>query len=93
MSAIKIQFDLHRDGCYASGGHTLLIGQIDENGNGHGYRLFGPKVCLLGRDEHLRTYEIDERDAREIFFYIRRVLGDEWLAEQLADAADGEAQS
>lgn len=81
----KITLALHRDGCAGpTGGYTLLIGQEDERGYGHGYRVFGPNICLRGRDQHLRTVELTERDAREIFTYIRPLLGDEWLAEQAA---------
>lgn len=83
MDGTKITLDLHREGCQRTGGYTLLIGQVDEKGYGHGYRVFGPKVCLLGNDIHLTTVELDQRDAREIFSYIESLLGDEWLADRL----------
>lgn len=79
----KVTLDLHRDGC--SRGYTLLIGQTDDKGFGHGYRIFGPKICLVGNDIHLRTVELTERDAREMFSYIRPLLGDEWLADRMAE--------
>lgn len=81
----KVTITLDRDGCYGNGGHTVIINRVDEKGNGDGYRLVGPKLCSLGRNQHLTTYELSERDAREVFGYIQPLLGDEWLAERVAE--------
>lgn len=87
----KVTLALHREGCQRTGGYTLIIGQENEEGYGHGYRVFGPKICSLGNDIHLTTVELDERDAREIFGYIAPLLGDEWLAEQVAKSSSVDA--
>lgn len=80
--------EIDRDGCMARGsGHTISINTVDENGSGHGYRIWGPKCCSLGNNKHIATAVLDERDAREIFGYIRPLLNDEWLREQITRAA------
>lgn len=51
----------------------VQISQTDENGNGTGYRLAGPKHYNAGVTE-LLTHELDARDAAEIRGYLDAVF-------------------
>ncbi|GHG15369.1 hypothetical protein ACFFSH_39365 [Streptomyces filamentosus] len=44
--------------------HQISLNAVDDEGNGHGYRLMGPKYA--GRSRNLLTADLDERDANEI---------------------------
>lgn len=46
-------------------GIQVSLSQVDEKGNGWGYRLAGPKHYNMGVTE-LLTAELDERDANKI---------------------------
>jgi hypothetical protein len=65
---VSVQLNLYR--CNVTGGLQLAIEDIDDNGTGHGYRIFGPK--FLGDSTLLRRYVIDDRDVDEIRSYLDR---------------------
>jgi hypothetical protein len=79
----KVTIEVDRDGCSKTGGYTVSINRTSEEGYGDGYRIAGPKFCSLGNNVHLTTHRVSERDAREIFGYIRPLLSDEWLRKQV----------
>lgn len=81
--AVTVTIELGRAGGLSGQGYQLSINKVDERGVGHGYRIFGPKY--IGDTILLRKTTLNERDAREIFGFIRPLLGDEWLAERLAE--------
>ncbi len=71
----------------AEGRIQVALDQTDENGNGTGYRLAGPKHYNLGVTE-LLSHQLDERDAKEIRAYLDAVFpqpaADPW--QRLTDA-------
>lgn len=82
MSDKRVTIELGRAGGLSGQGYQLSINRIDEDGAGDGYRLFGPKY--IGDTVLLRSTTLNERDAREMFAYLRPLLGEDWLAEQVA---------
>lgn len=65
---MTITFEISRE----RGGLQLSVNEVDERGSGGGYRIFGPKFS--GTSTVLRSYVVDERDAREVIRYMQRVL-------------------
>jgi hypothetical protein len=82
----KVTISVDQDGCYGNKGYQVNLGKVDAQGNGHGYRLLGPKYGGCDKQRNLATAVLDERDAREIFSYIRPLLGDDWLAARVTDS-------
>lgn len=70
MSGRRIVIDLDQDGCYGQGGYQVNIGVVDENGSGHGYRIFGPKYAGCDKQRHIKRHVLTPRDAREIRSYL-----------------------
>ncbi len=67
----RITINVYRT--HAEGKIQVQIARTDENGNGTGYRLAGPKHYNAGVTE-LLTHELDERDAAEIRAYLDAVF-------------------
>jgi hypothetical protein len=68
MSAEKITLEVYEVG----GAIQVSIGQEDERGVGHGYRIMGPSFA--GNSRLLNRKVLKERDAREIQAYIAPLL-------------------
>ena len=66
--AERVVLEVLQDGW--TGGLQLSIQAYDENDNGDGYRLFGPK--FNGSSKLLRKRVLSERDVREIRSYLDR---------------------
>jgi hypothetical protein len=64
-----ISIDLDRDGW--TGQLQLSINATDENGSGHGYRIFGPKYN--GSGHGITRVVLDRRDADEIRAYLDQI--------------------
>lgn len=62
----RVVISVDRDGY--TNGIQLSINAVDDDGCGHGYRIFGPKY--LGDSELVREYTLDKRDADEIRRYL-----------------------
>jgi hypothetical protein len=78
----RIVIDVDRDGW--TKGLQLNIAQLDEKGNGSGYRLYGPKYN--GSSERLIRHELTERDAAEIRQALDAVFPQPTCTEVLDDA-------
>jgi hypothetical protein len=65
---VSVQLNLYR--CNVTGGLQLAIEDIDDNGAGGGYRIYGPK--FMADSTLLRRHVIDDRDAVEIRRYLDR---------------------
>lgn len=70
-----VTLSVHRNG--HSGAIQVSINEVDEDGNGHGYRILGPKFCACHQHPTLAQCELTERDAAEISSYLARVPASE----------------
>ena len=65
----KITIEVSRDGW--TRGLQVSINLLDEDGNGHGYRIAGPK--FNGSSKALLTETLDAGDAEEIRRYLEHI--------------------
>lgn len=65
---MSVQINLYRAGGLSGHGFQLAIEEVDEHGNGHGYRIFGPK--FIDDSVPLVSHTVSERDAKEISDYL-----------------------